>query len=95
MLVTVSPSPPTVLVSVMPGRMHRPISPTGRRCIKVLPDYGRDLSRHFASQPNTGATPDYDIVDGPAAPPGLHRLVRLRGPPKSMSATTRLSSPKS
>ena len=23
-----------------------------------------DLSRHFASQPNTGASPDYDIVDG-------------------------------
>ena len=28
--VTVSLSPPTVLVSVMPGRMHRAISATGR-----------------------------------------------------------------
>jgi len=62
--VTVSLSPPTVLVSVMPGRMHRAISATGRYCVNVLPEHGRDLSRHFASQPNTGATPDYDIVDG-------------------------------
>ncbi|WP_298885904.1 styrene monooxygenase NADH-dependent flavin reductase subunit StyB [uncultured Bradyrhizobium sp.] len=62
--VTVSLSPPTVLVSVMPGRMHRAISATGRYCVNVLPDHGRDLSRHFASQPHNGATPDYDIVDG-------------------------------
>lgn len=62
--VTVSLSPPTVLVSVMPGRMHRAISATSRYCVNVLPDHGRDLSRHFASQPNTGARPDYDIVDG-------------------------------
>lgn len=62
--VTVSLSPPTVLVSVMPGQMHRAISATGRYCVNVLPDHGRDLSRHFASQPNTGALPDYDIVDG-------------------------------
>ncbi|MET4802318.1 styrene monooxygenase NADH-dependent flavin reductase subunit StyB [Bradyrhizobium sp. LB11.1] len=62
--VTVSLSPPTVLVSVMPGRMHRAISATGRYCVNVLPDHGRDLSRHFASHPNIGATPDFDIVDG-------------------------------
>lgn len=62
--VTVSLSPPTVLVSVMPGRMHRAISATRRYCVNVLPDHGRDLSQHFASQPNTGAAPDFDIVDG-------------------------------
>ena len=62
--VTVSLSPPTGLVSVMPGRMHRASSATGRYCVNVLPDHGRDLSRHYASQPNNGATPDYDIVDG-------------------------------
>jgi len=62
--VTVSLSPPTVLVSVMPGRMHRSISATGRYCVNVLPDHGWDLSRHFASQPSTGALPDYEIVDG-------------------------------
>ena len=31
--VTVSLSPPTVLVSVMPGRMHRAISASGRYCV--------------------------------------------------------------
>ena len=62
--VTVSLSPPTVLVSVMSGRMLRAISATGRYCVNVLPDHGRGLSRHFASQPNTGAAPHYDIVDG-------------------------------
>ncbi|MGY4355412.1 hypothetical protein ACVW0J_001905 [Bradyrhizobium sp. i1.7.7] len=77
--VTVSLSPPTVLVSVMPGRMHRAISATGRYCVNVLPEHGRDLSRHFASQPNTGATPDYVIVDGLPRLSGLHGLVRLRG----------------
>ena len=45
--VTVSLAPPTVLVSIMPGRMHRAISATGRYCVNVLPDHGRDLSRHF------------------------------------------------
>jgi flavin reductase (DIM6/NTAB) family NADH-FMN oxidoreductase RutF len=62
--VTVSLSPPTVLVSVMQGRMHRAISATGRYCVNLLPEHGRDLSRYFASHPNTGVTPDYDIVDG-------------------------------
>src|SRR6478752_4101027 len=62
--VTVSLSPPTVLVSVMPGRMHRAISATGRYCVNVLPDHGCDLSRHFASQPNTGAAPKYELVGG-------------------------------
>ncbi len=62
--VTVSLAPPTVLVSVMPGRMHRAISATGRYCVNVLPDHGRDLSRHFARQPSPGAAPDVEMVDG-------------------------------
>jgi flavin reductase (DIM6/NTAB) family NADH-FMN oxidoreductase RutF len=62
--VTVSLSPPTVLVSVMAGRMHRVISASGRYCVNVLPEQGRDLSRHFASRPGAVAVPDYDIVDG-------------------------------
>jgi flavin reductase (DIM6/NTAB) family NADH-FMN oxidoreductase RutF len=40
-----------------------PISATGRYGVNVWPDHGA-TSRHFASQPNTGASPDYDIVDG-------------------------------
>ncbi len=44
--------------------MHRAISATGRYCVNVLPDHGRDLSQHFARQPNSGAAPDYEIVAG-------------------------------
>lgn len=62
--VTVSLSPPTVLVSVMPGRMHRAISASGRYCVNVLPEQGRELSRHFASRPGVTAVPEYEIVDG-------------------------------
>ena len=62
--VTVSLSPPTVLVSVMPGRMHRAISASGRYCVNVLPEQGRELSRHFASRPGATAVPEYEIVDG-------------------------------
>jgi len=62
--VTVSLSPPTVLVSVMPGRMHQAITATGRYCVNVLPDQGRELSRHFAGRPSASAVPDYEIVDG-------------------------------
>ena len=88
--VTVSLSPPTVLVSVMPGRMHRAISATGRYCVNVLPEHGRDLSRHFASQPNTGAdvlitTSSTACRVSRAAWPGSP----ARSHATSMSATTR------
>ena len=36
--VTVSLKPPTVLVSVMPGRMHQAISASGRYGVNVLPE---------------------------------------------------------
>ena len=62
--VTVSLSPPTVLVSVMSGRMLRAISASGRYCVNVLPEQGRELSRHFASRPGASAIPEYEIVDG-------------------------------
>src|SRR5690349_23384 len=62
--VTVSLSPPTVLVSVMPGRMHRAISASGRYGVNVLPEQGRELSRHFASRSSTTDVPDHEIVDG-------------------------------
>ena len=61
--VTVSLSPPTVLVSVMPGRMHRAISASGRYCVNVLPEQARALSKHFAGQPRA-TYPDYEIVEG-------------------------------
>lgn len=62
--VTVSLSPPTVLVSVRPGKMHRAIAATHRYGVNVLPEGGKGLSRHFAGRPTADAVPDYDIVEG-------------------------------
>jgi flavin reductase (DIM6/NTAB) family NADH-FMN oxidoreductase RutF len=62
--VTVSLAPPTVLVSVMPGRMHQAISEGRRYGVNVLPEAARDLSTHFSGRPVAGACPDTDIVDG-------------------------------
>jgi len=62
--VTISLSPPTVLVSVMPGRTHEAISAAGRYGVNVLPEHGKGISRHFAGQPDVEAAPDYEIVQG-------------------------------
>jgi flavin reductase (DIM6/NTAB) family NADH-FMN oxidoreductase RutF len=62
--VTVSLSPPTVLVSVMPGRMHQAISASGRYGVNVLPEDGRELSQHFSGRPAADASPAYDVVEG-------------------------------
>jgi flavin reductase (DIM6/NTAB) family NADH-FMN oxidoreductase RutF len=61
--VTVSLSPPTVLVSVKSGRMHAAISASRRYGVNVLPEQGGALSRHFAGR-SRGTDPDYDIVEG-------------------------------
>jgi flavin reductase (DIM6/NTAB) family NADH-FMN oxidoreductase RutF len=62
--VTVSLAPPTVLVSVMSGRMHRAISSSGRYGVNVLPEGARSLSTHFSGRPIVGFRPDHRIVDG-------------------------------
>jgi flavin reductase len=62
--VTVSLSPPTVLVSVMPGKTHDAISAAGRYGVNVLPEDGKGLSRHFAGQPGADARPGYEIAEG-------------------------------
>ena len=62
--VTVSLSPPTVLVSVMPGRMHRAIAAGGRYGVNVLPQGAQGLSTHSAGRPVARLAPDYDLVAG-------------------------------
>jgi flavin reductase len=62
--VTVSLKPPTVLVSVMPGRMHRAISASGRYAVNVLPGEGRGLSSYFSCRPASGTRPDHEVVEG-------------------------------
>jgi flavin reductase (DIM6/NTAB) family NADH-FMN oxidoreductase RutF len=61
--VTVSLTPPTVLVSVKPGRMHRAISASGRYGVNVLPEGGKDVSRRYSGQPGAEQCPDYHLVD--------------------------------
>ena len=61
--VTISLSPPTVLVSVKSGRMHAAISAGRRYGVSVLPEQGGALSRHFAGR-SRGTDPDYEIVEG-------------------------------
>jgi flavin reductase (DIM6/NTAB) family NADH-FMN oxidoreductase RutF len=62
--VTVSLSPPTVLVSVRPGKTHEAISASRRYGVNVLPKDGKGLSRHFAGHPGADASLGYDIVQG-------------------------------
>ena len=62
--VTVSLFPPTVLVSVMPGRMHQAISASGRYAVNVLTEADRGLSRHFAGRPVGGVSPNFETVVG-------------------------------
>ena len=62
--VTISLSPPTVLVSVKPGKTHDAISATTRYGVNVLPEDGKGLSRHFAGHPGADTHPGYDIVQG-------------------------------
>jgi flavin reductase (DIM6/NTAB) family NADH-FMN oxidoreductase RutF len=61
--VTVSLSPPTVLVSVMPGRMHQAISESRRYAVNVLTEADRGLSRRFAGRPD-GGNSDFIWVEG-------------------------------
>jgi flavin reductase (DIM6/NTAB) family NADH-FMN oxidoreductase RutF len=61
---TISLAPPTVLVSVMPGRMHNAISASGRYGVNVLPEGGKGLSRHFSGRPTVDVKPGYEIVEG-------------------------------
>jgi flavin reductase (DIM6/NTAB) family NADH-FMN oxidoreductase RutF len=62
--VSISLAPPTVLVSVRPGRMHDAIAATGRYGVNVLPEGGRDLSRHFAGRPAADIVPASENVQG-------------------------------
>lgn len=62
--ISVSLSPPVVLISVMQGQTLRVIEDTGRFAVNVLPACARDLSNHFAGKPVPGFAPHFDDVDG-------------------------------
>ena len=61
--VTVSLSPPTVLVSIKPGRTHDAVSASRRYGVNVLPEQAQALSKHFSDR-SRGTCPDHEIVEG-------------------------------
>lgn len=62
--VTVSLSPPTVLILTAPGRTHAAISATGRYAVNVLPERAVALSAHFAGHPDPDLRLRYLWTDG-------------------------------
>ena len=61
---TVNLSPPTVLVSVRPGRVHQAICSSGRYAVNVLTEADRGLSQHFAGGPAGEISPAFVMVEG-------------------------------
>ena len=61
--VTVSLSPPTVLVSIKPGRTHGAVAASRRYGVNVLPEQAQALSKHFANR-SRDTCPEHEIVDG-------------------------------
>jgi flavin reductase len=61
--VSISLSPPTVLVSVKPGRTHDAITAIRRYGVNVLPEQAKALSKYFADR-SREICPDYEIVAG-------------------------------
>ncbi|MEQ8345677.1 MAG: flavin reductase family protein [Sneathiellaceae bacterium] len=62
--VTVSLSPPTVLVAIRPGRMHRAIGVARRYAVNVLPEDGQGLSHYFAGRPDAAGDPGFHLAGG-------------------------------
>ena len=76
--VTISLSPPTVLVSVKPGKTHDAMSASGRYGVNVLPEQARGVVATFRGP----AAPGISRLRNrgrPAATVELRRVFRLRG----------------
>jgi flavin reductase (DIM6/NTAB) family NADH-FMN oxidoreductase RutF len=66
---TVSTRPPTVLVSLMPGRTFRAVAETGRYAVSVLAAQDLALCSRFAGRPVAGRGPEArDTAAAPGAP---------------------------
>jgi len=61
---SVSMSPPTVLVSVMNGRTLDAIEHRGSFSINILPAAATDISRHFSGNSVPGFTPGFEETKG-------------------------------
>lgn len=60
---SVSLQPPTVLVSLRPGRAHRLISRSGRYGASILNEAQQRFSAHFAGKPQDGPKPEFITRD--------------------------------
>lgn len=60
---SVSLSPPTVLVSLKPGRAHRLISLSGRYGACILDESQQAFSTHFSGRPEAALVPDFITRD--------------------------------
>lgn len=66
---SISVDPPTVLVSLRPGKAHRIISRTRRFGASILTDAQQGYSAHFSGRPQESVTPDFVV---------RHRVATLR-----------------
>jgi flavin reductase (DIM6/NTAB) family NADH-FMN oxidoreductase RutF len=57
---SVSLGPPTVLISLKEGRMHKLIRERGRYGISILSEGQQGFSSHFAGRPNDALKPSFD-----------------------------------
>jgi flavin reductase (DIM6/NTAB) family NADH-FMN oxidoreductase RutF len=62
--VSISLDPPTILVSVRPGRMHAMIAETGRFAVNLLAADQEAISHHFSKKTLLDAVPGFDLEDG-------------------------------
>lgn len=58
---SVSLDPPTVLVSLKPGKAHRLISRTGRYGASILNEGQQSFSVHFSGRPQEAVRPDFIV----------------------------------
>lgn len=58
---SVSLDPPTVLVSLKPGKAHRLISRNGRYGASILNEAQQSFSTHFSGRPQASLRPDFVI----------------------------------
>jgi styrene monooxygenase reductase component len=60
---SISVEPPTVLISVKPGKTHRLMSRGGRYGASILDQTQQDYSAHFSGRPQDSFKPDFVVRD--------------------------------
>ncbi|EIT71606.1 styrene monooxygenase NADH-dependent flavin reductase subunit StyB [Hydrocarboniphaga effusa] len=58
---SISLDPPTVLISLKPGKAHRLITKSGRFGASILSEAQQDHSSHFSGRPQESLVPDFAI----------------------------------